>query len=121
MEKTVYTIETWLRGKIDYDFPDSAIEAVCFDRMLDKSTAASDVSVRDRELCYADLLMYAASSSTTTQGEYESDGGWQHQKSNKNVVDRSAMREAAARIYLKWADAKADTANATRITMKSLY
>lgn len=121
MEKTVYTIETWLRGKIDYDFPDSAIEAVCFDRMLDKSTAASDVSVRDRELCYADLLMYAASSSTTTQGEYESDGGWQHQKSNKNVVDRSAKREAAAKIYLKWADAKADTANATRITMSSLY
>ena len=121
MGNAVYTIEAWLRGKIDYDFPDTAIEAVCFDRMLDKGTAASDVSVRDRELCYADLLMYAASSSTTTQGEYESDGGWQHQKSNKNVVDRVSMREAAARIYAKWDDAKAETANSSRVTMQDLY
>nr|DAH79240.1 MAG TPA: hypothetical protein [Caudoviricetes sp.] len=121
MERTVYTVEDWLRGKIDFDFPDSAIEAVLFDRMVDKSTAASDVSARDRELCYADLLMYAASSSTSTQGEYESDGGWQHQKSNKNVVDRASMREAAARIYAKWNDENADSANASRITLKSLY
>lgn len=121
MGNAVYTIEAWLRGKIDYDFPDTAIEAVCFDRMLDKGTAASDVSVRNRELCYADLLMYAASSSTTTQGEYESDGGWQHQKSNKNVVDRASMREAAVRIYAKWDDAKAETANSSRVTMQDLY
>jgi len=121
MNGAVYTISDWLRGKIDFDFSDSAIDAVLFDRMVDKSTPASDISVRDRELCYADLLMYAASSSTSTQGEYESDGGWQHQKSNKNVVDRTSMRETAARIYAKWNDTNAESANASRITMKSLY
>lgn len=121
MNGATYTIEDWLRGKIDFDFSDSAIGAVLFDRAIDRGTAASDVSQRDRELCYADLLVYAASSSTTTQGEYESDGGWQHQKSNKNVFNRTALRETAERIYAKWSDAKAESSTSVRTTLKNLY
>lgn len=121
MEGTVYTIKDWLKGKIDFDFTDSAIDAALFDREIDGGTPASEVSIKDRELCYADLLVYAASSSTSTQGEYESDGGWQHQKSNKNVYDRTAMRETAARIYAKWNDAKAESSSYSRTTMRDLY
>lgn len=114
-----YSIEEWLRGKVDYEFPDEAIKAILYDRGVEAGSEMSDVSVRDRELCYADLLMYAAGSSTSTTGEYMSDGGWQHQKPNKNVVNRSYLRDLANKIYAKWDDDKADAAGG--ITLQNLY
>lgn len=117
----VYTIEMWLRGKVDFDFSQEAIAAILYDRWIAAGTAVSDVSEKDRELCYADLLMYAASSSVQSSGEYISDNGYQLQRSARNVYDRKAMRDNALRVYQKWDDPKADEAAGTKFRMKNLY
>ncbi len=116
-----YTIETWLRGKVDFDFTSEAIAAILYDRGIAGGTALSEVSEKDRDLCYADLLMYAASSSVRSSGEYISDNGYQMQKASRNVYDRKTMRDNALRIYKKWDDSKAETVSGAGFKMKNLY
>ena len=50
-----------------------------------------------------------------------SDGGWQHQKAAKNVVDRAGLRQMAQRLYAKWESDKAEEATAGGFTMRDLY
>lgn len=115
-----YTIEMWLRGMVDFDFSAEAINAICFNRGCEVSDSVYDITVKTRELCYADLLMYAAGSSVQSSGEYISDNGYQLQKSAKNVYDRDALRDIAKRIYEKYNDARADEST-KGTTMRPLY
>lgn len=122
MSCTSYTITSWLKGKVDFDFPDEAIESVLFDRRVSGDTPAASVSGRERDLCLADLLMYAANSATASGSNLESDGGWQHQKALRNVADRDALRARAMRLYRKWGDAAAlEDASSGGIVIRDLY
>lgn len=116
-----YTIETWLRGKVDFDVPDAAIMAILFDNNITAGTPADKTSEEERDLCLADLLMWLSGSSTASSGEHISDGGWSLQKSNKQVVDRAGLIKRAQNLYAKWNSDKADAAVGNRITIKSLY
>lgn len=117
----VYTIETWLKGKADFDVPSSAIMAILFDNGVAQGTLMQNTSEMQRDLCLADLLMWLSSSSTASSGEYISDNGWSHQKSNKQVVDRDGYRKRARALYKKWNSDKADTAVGTKVTLKPIY
>ena len=117
----VYTIETWLRGMVDFDIPDATIMAILFNNDVTAGASASKVSEKERDLCLADLLMWLSSSSTASSGEYISDGGWSHQKSNKQVVDRAGLIRRAQELYAKWDSDKANTAVGNRITVKPIY
>jgi hypothetical protein len=116
-----YTIEQWLKGKVDFNIPESAIKAILFDNKITGGTPMCCTSERDRDLCLADLLMWLSSSSTITSGEVISDGGWQHQHSNKNVFDRAGLVAKAKALYQKWNSEKADLASGVKITFKSIY
>lgn len=116
-----YTIEQWLKGKVDFNVPESAIKAILFDNNVTEGTPASNATEEQRDLCLADLLMWLSSSSTVTSGEMVSDGGWQHQQSNKNVFNRSGLVSQARALYLKWNSEKAETAAGVKINLKSLY
>lgn len=116
-----YTIESWLRGKVDFDIPESAIKAILFDNKVSAGTPVADVSEKERDLCLADLLMWLSSSSVTSSGEKISDGGWSHQKSAKQVNDRGGLIQRAKALYAKWNSDKAKTAVGTTIIMKSIY
>ena len=116
-----YTIETWLRGMVDFDVPDATILAILFNNEVGVGTQASSASEKQRDLCLADLLMWLSSSSTASTGEYISDGGWSHQKSNKQVTDRAGLIKRAQELYAKWDSEKASSAIANRITVKSIY
>lgn len=118
---TDYTIERWLRGKVDYDVPSDAIQAILYDNRLSLGSPMHEVSEMQRDLCLADLLMWLSLSSTTTSGEYISDGGWQHQKANKNVIDRAGLVKRAQALYVKWHSNKADMASMSNINIKSIY
>lgn len=117
----VYSIETWLRGMVDFDVPDATIMAILFNNGVTSGTPVASASEMERDLCLADLYMWLSSSSTASSGEYISDGGWSHQKSNKQVVDRAGLIKRAQELYAKWKSDKADTAIGNRITVKSLY
>lgn len=101
-----YAIEEYLQGLFDYDLPESAIKAVLYKRNITPSSPMSSLEdadgIKKRELAEADLCMWLASSSSTSRGEYESDGGWQHQKSAKNVVDRNGFISRANAIYQRY-------------------
>lgn len=116
-----YNIETWLRGMVDFDVPDATLMAILFNNGVASGTAMGDTSEKERELCLADLLMWLSSSSTASSGEYISDGGWSHQKSNKQVVDRNGLVKRAQALYAKWNSDKAEAAVGSRITIKSIY
>ena len=116
-----YTIEQWLVGMVDFNVPEATIKAILFNNGVTEGTSASDADERERDLCLADLLMWLSSSSTATSGEYISDGGWQHQKANKVVVDRAGLIARAKVLYAKWNSEKADTAIGSKITFKPIY
>ena len=116
-----YTIETWLRGMVDFDVPEATLMAILFNNGVTDGTAVSKVSEEKRDLCLADLLMWLASSSTSSSGETISDGGWSHQKSNKQVVDRAGLINRAKELYVKWHSDKAKTAVGGKITVKPIY
>jgi hypothetical protein len=118
---TAYSIENWLRGMVDFDVPDATIMAILFNNEVASGSPVANTSEKERDLCLADLLMWLSSSSTSSSGEYISDGGWSHQKSNKQVVDRAGLIKRAQELYAKWDSDKAKTAVGSRITIKSIY
>ena len=89
-----YTIDQWLPGMVDYNVPDGTVMAILFNNGVASGAPVSEVGQRERDLCLADLYMWLASSSSSSTGEYVSDGGWQHQKAAKNVVDRAELLRA---------------------------
>lgn len=122
MSCTSYTLKSWLSGKVDFDFPDAAMESALFDRRVAGDAPAASVPVRVRELCLADLLMYAANSATASGSNLDSDGGWQHQEAVRNISDRDALRARAMRLYRKWGDTDAlEDASSGGIVLKDLY
>lgn len=116
-----YNIETWLRGKVDFDIPDVAIMAILFDNEVAQGTDVSCTTEKQRDLCLADLLMWLSSSSATTSGERISDGGWSHQKASKQVVDRASLIKRAQDLYAKWDSDKTQSAIGNRVTIKPIY
>ena len=116
-----YTIETWLKGMVDFDVPSATIMAILFNNEVAQGTPMQNTSEKQRDLCLADLLMWLSSSSTASSGEYISDNGWSHQKSNKQVVDRAGLIRRAQELYAKWNSDKAKTAVGAKITVKAIY
>lgn len=116
-----YNIETWLRGKVDYEIPDVTIMAILFDNEVAQGTEVSCTTEKDRDLCLADLLMWLSSSSATTSGERIADGGWSHQKASKQVVDRASLIKRAQELYAKWNSDKATSAVGNKVTIKPIY
>lgn len=115
-----YTFEEWLVGMVDFNVPEATIKAILYNNGVTAGSAVSGATEKQKDLCLADLYMWLAASSSATSGEYVSDGGWQHQKSNKVVVDRSGLRERAKQLYAKWDDERANTVG-NKITVKDLY
>ncbi|MCQ2141687.1 MAG: hypothetical protein MJY83_05015 [Bacteroidales bacterium] len=117
---TSLTIEQWLAGMVDFNLTESTVEAILLNNQVASGTLAIMVSERQRDLCLADLYMWLATSSSSKGGEYVSDGGWQHQKSAKNVVDRAGLRARAQMLYKKWDSEKAEEAMVSMV-MRNLY
>ena len=112
------TIDQYLKGKVDYEIPESALLAIMADRGVTPGTLLIDVTERQKDLSLADLYMWLASSSVSSTGEYESDAGWQRQRSSKNVFDRGYFKALANALYAKWGLA---TETIGKIVMQDLY
>lgn len=112
------TIEQYLKGKVDYDIPEVALMAILADRGIADGATLVSLTEKQRDLALADLYMWLAGSSVSSTGEYESDGGWQHQRSTKNVFDRGYFKALANALYAKWGLAPATVGS---IVMKDLY
>lgn len=114
------TIEQYLKGKVDFNLPTEAIEAILADNGVTPGSSLASVSERQKDLCLADIYMWVATSSSQSGSESESDGGWQRTRAAKVVVDRTWFRTLANQLYAKWNSDKA-TLTKGRMTMRDLY
>ncbi len=103
-----YSITDWLSGMVDFNVPDKTLKAILFNRGIESTDFAVSVSERSRQLCYADLLIWLTTTSQTSSGSLDSDGGWQHQESAKNITDKAGLRAKALAIYKKYGDSTAE-------------
>jgi hypothetical protein len=117
---TAYTIENWLRGKIDYDIPSETMMTVLFDNGLYEGTGVTDTTEKQRDLCLADLLVWLSYSSTVSSASSDSDGGWKHTDAVKNVANRAALANRAKALYEKWNSPKVSEVSVSRITFKTI-
>jgi len=53
------SIVSYLKGKVGFEIPDSSLDSILADRGINADTDISDLTVEQRELFYADVLMWA--------------------------------------------------------------
>ncbi|NDV68599.1 hypothetical protein [Dysgonomonas sp. 25] len=102
------TIEEYLRGLVGFDVPDNVLNSIRAYREVKKATDTNDLTAKEKDLLYADLLMWASTSPTSYTGTKESDGGWSRTESNKtvSVTDKKRFENLAMSIYKKYLDKK---------------
>lgn len=101
-------IESYLRGLVGFDVPDSAITSILIYRQIDFDADVNDLTKEQKELAYADLLMWAATNPTSYTGAKDSDGGWSHTEASKtiSVSDKKRFEQMANDIYIKYNDCR---------------
>lgn len=102
------TIEDYLKGLVGFDVTDSVLDSIRIYRNVKKGTDTEELTVKQKDLLYADLLMWASTSPTSYTGTKESDGGWSKTESNKtiSVTDKKRFENMAMAIYKKYLDRK---------------
>ncbi len=102
------TIEDYLKGLVGFDVTESAMNSIRISRSIAKGEDVEELSRKDKDLLYADLLMWAASSPTNYTGSKEADGGWQHVEASKtiSVTDKKRFENQAMTIYKRYLDRK---------------
>jgi hypothetical protein len=106
------TIDTYLRGKVGYEIPDSAIASILVDRGISSGTDVnslsqySDENIKIRELCTADLYLYCASTPSTISSSRDNDGGWTSETggTQHSAYDARQLRAMAQAIYDKYGE-----------------
>lgn len=85
---------------------DGALQAILFNRGVEEGAVVGDVSLKDRELCYADMLMWCADSPSMSGSVSDTDGGWSHKEVGARMsdIERSDLRRKAKSIYLKYGE-----------------
>ena len=102
------TIESYLRGRVGFNIPDSALMVIRKDRGLTLNQDVDLVDNRLRQLSYADVLMYGASLPSQIQGTKRSDFGWSEQDASSaiSITDKADWRKTANAIYKEFGDKK---------------
>lgn len=101
-------IEAYLRGFVGFDVPESALTSILKYRKIDFNTDVDDLSQKQIDLAYADMLMWASTNPSSYTGSKESDGGWSRTEASKtiSVTDKKRYAKSANEIYIKYNDSK---------------
>lgn len=102
------TIKTYLKSRIAFDVPDSVLDSICAYRKVVVDAEVHSVSIEAQELCYADLLSWAATTPSSITGAKDSDAGWKHEEESKtlSITDKKDMRAEANAIYKAYGDGR---------------
>lgn len=100
------SIVSYLKGKVGFDVPDATLNAILSDRGIDANTDIVELTEKQRDLLYADVLIWGATLPTTYSGVKESDGGWSHTEGSSTIqsADKKRFESIANDIYLKYND-----------------
>lgn len=100
------TIEDYLRGLVAFDVPDSALNSIRVFRSIARGADIEELSQRQKDLAYADLLMWASSNPSSYTGSKQSDGGWSQTEASRTltVTDKRRFEDQARSIYKQYGD-----------------
>lgn len=116
-------IESYLRGLVAFDVPDSAITANLLYRKIDFNADIEDLTDKQKDLLYADILRWGSTSPSSYTGKKESDGGWSSTGESKTVssADKKRFSEMADDIYIKYNDSRKSSANIRVFSWNGFY
>ena len=102
----IVTLEGYLKASVGFELPDAALMKIRVDRDLAFGQSISGLSLKMKELCYADCLMWGVNSPSIIQVAKDSDNGWSHQgvSNTMSITDKRLMRVQANAIYRKWGE-----------------
>lgn len=100
------TIEDYLRGKVGFEIPDSALLSIFADRGLEKGEIIDGLEKRTLELATADLYMYCASTPSVKGSTEDAHGSWRHKDGGweSSAYDKRNLRQMANDIYAKYGE-----------------
>ena len=100
------SIEDYLKGMVGFDVPASTINSIRINRKITKGSDVAELSDKDKDLAYADLLMWASTNPSSYTGSKQSDGGWTQTEASKtlNASDKKSFRSMAMDIYKRYGD-----------------
>ena len=100
------SIEDYLKGMVGFDVPTSTINSIRINREITKGSDVAELSDKDKDLAYADLLMWASTNPSSYTGSKQSDGGWTQTEASKtlNASDKKSFRSMSMDIYKRYGD-----------------
>lgn len=100
-------IEEYLRGVVGYQIANNALNSILFKRKIAAGAMASTLTEKQLDLCTADLYLWCAATTPSTQNNTEdSDGGWKHIEGGwqTSAFDKRELRAMAKELYEKWGE-----------------
>ncbi|MDH6354735.1 hypothetical protein M2132_001064 [Dysgonomonas sp. PH5-45] len=113
------TVIDYIEGLVAFEVPQKASDAILFARGIDGEMIASDLTQKQRDLIYADLLMYGITKPSSSGGEKKAHGGFSHTTKSETFTYRDDWFKAAMAIYKKYGDPKYDPGSLVKITNAS--
>lgn len=102
------TVIDYIEGLVAFEVPQKASDAILFARGIDGEMTASGLTQMQRDLIYADLLMYGITKPSSSGGEKKAHGGFSHTTKSETFTYRDDWFKAAMAIYKKYNDPKYD-------------
>ena len=124
VDSTFYIpIESYLRGLVGFDVTDAALTSMLLSRKIDFNADINDLTQKDLDLLYADLLMWASTNPSSYTGSKEADGGWSHTEASKTITatDKKRYEQMANDIYIKYGDSRKSSANIRAFSWNGIY
>ncbi len=98
------TINEYLAGLTAYSVSEEAYSSILYRVGVGEGTPVDKLTLRQRELCEANLYAWCALQPTTTGSTEDSDGGWTHREGAKQVsaADKANLLRLANAIFRKY-------------------
>lgn len=99
-------IEEYLGGFFAIEVPKQTMATILMKRGVLVGSYVADVDDKDKDLCLADLYMFASTLPLVKNNTEDSDGGWKHTEGGYqySVTDRRSFRSMARTLYAKWGE-----------------
>lgn len=98
---SVYTVFDYLKGKVKFGIPKSALMAIMADRNIEPDTAYANRDVDAVRLAYADMLKWFVVGPSKRNNVSDTDNGWTHTGGGYELddTDRKLLIKEANAIY----------------------
>lgn len=105
------TISEYLRGLIYFEVTDETINSIKYDRGVQEKEFIEDLTEKEKDLCKADLYIFAATSPSTKGSVEDVNGVWKHKDGGSTMAGGEAKKliYLANRLYAKWGESQYGT------------